>query len=332
MAPTNRPDPTTRVTDVANRIKDRIFSSLHLGRTRHGDRLPSIRQMAEELAVDHRVVARAYQRLENEGLVEVRGRSGIYLIEPASVGRSVMAATAQWVAMVLAEAWSRQIGLPDFAALVSHCTGSGVKCACVDSVEDHTVAFCAELNEDFGLQTRSCQLSRHDGGKLENEAELKETIDWCDFVATTAFVSDDVRRIADEMKRPTVVITVHPEMLRIIEAAFAEGPVGVVVADPRYGERLKLHFGKLPTGEDQVTVYLADEFGSSTTAQSPRVFMTRAARRKLGHIDYELLPPPPPFISPTTAREVSQLIVQFSLAGREDALPDANGGTRTRPA
>jgi hypothetical protein len=190
-------------------------------------------------------------------------------------------------------------------------------------VEDHTVAFCAELNEDFGLETRSCQLLRGEQGEVRNEPELKETLEWCDFVATTAFVSGDVRRVADAMKRPTVVITVHPEMLRIMEAAFAKGPVGVVVADPGYGERLKLHFGKLASGEDHVNVLLADEYGASPIAHSPRVFMTRAARRKLGHVDYELLPPPPPFISPTTAHEVSQLIVQFSLAGLGHALPGA---------
>jgi DNA-binding transcriptional regulator YhcF (GntR family) len=332
MSPTNRPDPAARVADVANRIKDRIFSSLHLGRVQHGDRLPSIRQMAEQLDVDHRIVARAYQRLENEGLVEIRGRSGIYLIEPRSVGRGVLAATAEWVAVVLAEAWSRQIGLPDFAALVTHCTGAGVKCACIDSVEDHTVAFCAELNEDFGLHTRTCQLKRDESGDVQNEPELKETLEWCDFVATTAFVSNDVRRMADAIERPTVVITVHPEMLRIVEAAFAKGPVGVVVADPGYGERLKLHFGQLASGEDHVHVLLADEYDAATTSQSPRVFMTRAARRKLGHIDYELLPPPPPFISPTTAKEVSQLIVQFTLAGMERALPGAPGGAEPRPA
>jgi hypothetical protein len=63
-----------------------------------------------------------------------------------------------------------------------------------------------------------------------------------------------------------------------------------------------------------VRVYLANEFGDARLTESPRMFMTRAARRRLGHVDYELLPPPPPFISPATAREVSELIVQFALA------------------
>src|SRR6185503_19467224 len=237
--------------------------------------------------------------------------------EPKIVGKGVLEATSQWVAAVLAEAWSRQIGLPDFAALVSHCTSSGVKCACVDSSDDHSVAFCAELNEDFGLHTRSVKLTHDAHGNLENEAELKDALDWCDFVATTAFASMEVRRRADALPRPTVVITVHPEMLGIAEAGFTEGPVAVVVADPQYGERLKLHFGKLPSGQDRVRVYLADDFGAAAAADVPRVFMTRAARRKLGDaVDPALLPPPPPFISPATAREVSELIVQFALAAR----------------
>lgn len=282
MTPSNRPDPAARVNEVANRIKDRILSALHLGRIRSGDRLPSIRRISEELGVDHRLVARAYERIEEEGLVEIRGRSGIYLIEPKLVGRGVLEATAQWVAAVLAEAWSRQIGLPDFAELVSHCTGSGVKCTCVDSVEDHTVAFCAELNEDFGLKTRSFQLAHDAEGALKNEAELEDALEWCDFVATTAFVSAEVRRLADPLHRPTVVITVHPEMLRIVEATFAEGPVTVVVADPGYGERLKLHFGKLPSGEDHVRVYPRGGFRDGGDGSVAATFHDASGSTKVG--------------------------------------------------
>ncbi|NNC32700.1 GntR family transcriptional regulator [Longimicrobium terrae] len=64
-----------------------------------GDRLPSIRALWREMGVDHRVVAQAYRILEDEGLVEVRGRSGVYLApRTSSAARSWPRRRAGWPA------------------------------------------------------------------------------------------------------------------------------------------------------------------------------------------------------------------------------------------
>lgn len=46
------------------------------GKVRVGDRLPSVRQLAGDLAVNLNTVARAYRRLEEEGLLRVRHGQG----------------------------------------------------------------------------------------------------------------------------------------------------------------------------------------------------------------------------------------------------------------
>jgi GntR family transcriptional regulator len=63
------------------------------GRLKSGERLPSVRQLADELAVNPMTISKAYSLLENEGLLErrrgvgmvLRGddRSAEELIEPA---------------------------------------------------------------------------------------------------------------------------------------------------------------------------------------------------------------------------------------------------------
>jgi DNA-binding transcriptional regulator YhcF (GntR family) len=314
MPRTSEHDRVDQATLIANHIRHKILSGIHLGRLKHGDRLDSIRATADELDVDHRTVARAYQRLQNEGLVEIRGRSGIFLVEPKLVSARVLGATAQWLARVLAEAWSRHIDLPHFGELVTKCVGSGMRCACVDSTSDHAVAFCAELEEDFGLDTFSVPLKLNAAQGLKNEAEMRAALERCEFVATTAFAHLEVQRIAQELGKPVVIITVHREMREFVEAAFQKAPVGVVVADRRYGERLQTHFGKLPTGEDYVRVFLAETFTNEQLATERPVFMTRAARRKLSDLDEQLLPPPPPFISPSAAQQITETIVHLTLA------------------
>ncbi|HYW07386.1 MAG TPA: GntR family transcriptional regulator, partial [Longimicrobium sp.] len=66
-----------RLVDV---LRERVLGGIHTGRLDTGDRLPSYREVTEQTGVtDLRTVARAYAVLEREGLVEVRGRSGVFV-------------------------------------------------------------------------------------------------------------------------------------------------------------------------------------------------------------------------------------------------------------
>jgi DNA-binding transcriptional regulator YhcF (GntR family) len=47
-----------------------------------GTRLPTIRQLARDLGIAPGTVARAYQELERDGVLETRGRHGSFVSEP----------------------------------------------------------------------------------------------------------------------------------------------------------------------------------------------------------------------------------------------------------
>jgi DNA-binding transcriptional regulator YhcF (GntR family) len=64
---------------VAEALRQRLFTGLHLGVLREGERLPAVRDLARELGVNARVVLAAYEQLQREGLVELRPRSGAYV-------------------------------------------------------------------------------------------------------------------------------------------------------------------------------------------------------------------------------------------------------------
>src|SRR5690606_4633420 len=67
---------------ILGKLRERIISGLYLGYWRPGERLPSIREIAEAEHVDRKTAAAAYRRLQEEGLVRVRARSGVYLWAP----------------------------------------------------------------------------------------------------------------------------------------------------------------------------------------------------------------------------------------------------------
>lgn len=69
---------------ILDTLRERIISGVYLGFWRPGDRLPSIREIAEAEEVDRKTAAAAYRRLNEEGLVRVQPRSGVYLALPSS--------------------------------------------------------------------------------------------------------------------------------------------------------------------------------------------------------------------------------------------------------
>ena len=72
--------------DTAQEIYDSIRGLVAEGRTRPGEVLPPVRELAEQLGVNRNTVAAAYQRLAKAGVVETRGRRGTMVCEPPRAG------------------------------------------------------------------------------------------------------------------------------------------------------------------------------------------------------------------------------------------------------
>ncbi len=60
-------------------LADELGQAIDRGSLRAGDRLPSVRRLAQERSVSVATVVEAYLRLENSGLVEVRPKSGHFV-------------------------------------------------------------------------------------------------------------------------------------------------------------------------------------------------------------------------------------------------------------
>lgn len=61
-------------------IMQQIRHAIDTGVLQHGDVLPGIRSLAQELVVSHNTVAKAYSELQHEGLIEMRHGSGAFVL------------------------------------------------------------------------------------------------------------------------------------------------------------------------------------------------------------------------------------------------------------
>lgn len=294
---------------VERHLRYQIVGLLHVGRVKRGVPLPSIRGVARSLGVDHRLVAAAYRRLAAEGLVEIRPGAGVFLAGDVGAG-AVQGEAEAWLAGVLLDGWNRGIARAELGRMVARCASAPVRCACVESNEDHMVAVAAELEEGFSLEVRPVPVSPVAGADVPAEALADAGV-----VVTTVFHAAEVRRAAAAAGKPCVVLRAEPAFAANVASVLNAVPrTTAIIADPRYSARALAYLDATPHRGRVRFVTLDELAGAGVDPQAESTLITRAARRRLGFPEYHLVPPPPGYISSESAAELCQAIVALSPA------------------
>jgi GntR family transcriptional regulator len=72
---------------ISRQIAEQIATLCASGSLRPGERLPSVRELARELAVNQNTILRVYDRLVGEGLLEMRHGQGTFVAARAKHGQ-----------------------------------------------------------------------------------------------------------------------------------------------------------------------------------------------------------------------------------------------------
>jgi len=64
---------------VYQQIIDQVKRDIALGRLDRDEKLPTVRQLAGQLAINPNTIAKAYQQLEREGIITTRPGSGAFV-------------------------------------------------------------------------------------------------------------------------------------------------------------------------------------------------------------------------------------------------------------
>ena len=71
-------DPSSHVPPF-EQLRAGLLDAVSSGELAAGERLPTVRRLAEDLGVAPGTVARAYRELEASGIIETRGRNGTFV-------------------------------------------------------------------------------------------------------------------------------------------------------------------------------------------------------------------------------------------------------------
>jgi DNA-binding transcriptional regulator YhcF (GntR family) len=307
-----------REAELRRIIRERVVNGIHTGRLNAADRLPTYREVARETGADLRAVAHAYAALEKEGLVEIRGRSGVFVAPQDRLGEGILTETSRWMISVLSGARTRDIPLPEFPAFVQRCIRTAeVRCACVEETDDELSAICEELRAAFGLRPLPVAAERlREGPRDGVPTDLPAEILKADFLTSTVYHAAGLRRIAEALGKPLVIIRLNPEIVKQLRQLAADGPLTLIHVDSRFAQRVRQTVE--PYGDHVRGVLATDDGAVRRIDRSRPVLVSPAARRRLRERD--LAPPllTGALISKEATEEIIELLLRFNLDAMQD--------------
>ena len=289
-------------------LRGRILRGLESGTIGLGDRLPSGRDVASELGVDHRVVLSAYRSLAQEGLVEMRQRGGVYLAATSGgEGRPLL--PASWIADVLAEGLSRSIPAIDLHEWMRRCVETRrLRAAVIASTRDQVHGLCRELRDDFGLDAEYLLVS--DLASPELPLALRRA----DVIVTTPSLADRMRTVAEMLVRPVIVVEVRPDLVAGEWALLLRQQVYVIVATEEFGEMIRQYFAGTD-GRENINILVVGRDDLASIPEGVPTYITQSVRSSLEGVKIRgRILPPARTISSKSARELFGFIVAANIA------------------
>ncbi len=293
-----------RVTSV---LRDRIRDAAEMGAMKTGDRLPGTRTLASELGVDPRLVASALRRLEQEGLVDMRPRSGVYLAAQKGATQGDIVLPLDWAAEIISQAIERGVPAHRLSAAVERMTDTNkVRAAVIAATSDQAVGMVRELQDDYGITSAATFPEQLRG------AQFPKSLLRAHLIVTTLDLATSMRKIAAELGKQLIVVRVRLDLFTQDGIALVSGPVFVVVADPRFRAILRQAIKPLP-GAANVKIVLANSDELPGIPPDARTYVTESARRMLGRGELPgRMITPRRIFSSETVREITAFLVAFN--------------------
>jgi GntR family transcriptional regulator len=214
-----------------DQIKSQLLSAIYCGKIKGEDRLPSIREVAEDLGVNYKTIRKIYLRLAEESYIEIVKGSGAFLLNRGGEGGyEQMRRQAIFKLLRDVEKRAASLGMPaeKFIRLFeSFSSGRNLKklhLAVIDH-EEEAFIFSRELKMRLGAKATSVSLAQVQGNGAD------QLLEDCDYFLTTSWHMEEVKPLAEHYGKQVVEIKPSHEIYREILMAAQSRNVAVVIQD-----------------------------------------------------------------------------------------------------
>jgi len=292
-----------RRNDIADVLRTRLIAMMRAGALAPGERLPSTRDLARQFDADPRVIQAAYRLLEKEGLVQSRPRSGIYAAE-RPLPDDKIAIAREWIVETIAQGLEREIPATRLPQLIRESLSRRpFHAVTIATTADQNDAMCRELREDFGLRTTCIAVESLDTGS-------DDILRSADAIVTTEMHGKRIRRLAKELGKPVVVISIRDDLVGPAWRQLLHEHIYVVIADRRFIPILTRFFSSTPRAHN-IRPLVLDEDDLAQIPGDALVYITYSARQQMGRrkVAGRIIPTARVF-SPACTREILDIVVR----------------------
>lgn len=301
-----RQKPKSRPQAILYVMRNRIVQDLLSGALEHGDRLQSVREVSEELGADPRVVLDAYRTLLEEGIVEIRSRSGVFVTGAHFPTLSVATFPRRWMLETMLGAIERDI--PPIW-LVEQIRGALLtrrsRAAVIECNTDQLESMREELAMYFEMEVVAIPLDV--AASPAGSMELANV----DLLISAAH-EDIIARIASAVQKPYVITRVRPALVRRLSRLLARGPFYFLVVDPRFGAKMRRLIAPLARSEN-FHVLVVDRDDLRVIPPGAPTYVMHSALSRLdsnSHLGRQISPQR--IFSEETSREILSRILELS--------------------
>ncbi len=214
-----------------DQIKGQLLSAIYCGKIREGDRLPSIQELTDSLAINYKTVRKIYLRLAQEDYIEIVKSSGTFL-KKRSGEQTYEHMQRQAIFRLLEEIIdkAKNLGLSSkkfIELLENYATGGSsrkISLAVIDHQEEAFI-FSRELEIRLGVKAVPVSLDQLEGD--ESSSLFQES----DYLLTTSWHMEEVRVLAGQHLKKLVELKPSHEIYTEIMTATQDQNVAIVIQD-----------------------------------------------------------------------------------------------------
>jgi GntR family transcriptional regulator len=221
---------------LLKQARDQLIAALHMGKLKAGDRLPSVRQVALSNNINLKSAFTIYQRLHDEGYIDLRRGSGAYIsyVERTDLNRAYCLSLLQLIKSNIFEAERLKVKPRDYSKLVQsfveRLQRKGVRVAVIECNEEQVSVFASEIADQLNVRTHPLLLSQ-----LESpSARLSQQLAKMNYFATTDFHFREVKELISRYRKIPFQLRLNPEFVPQIIAAAREGRMLMVVSNTSF--------------------------------------------------------------------------------------------------
>jgi GntR family transcriptional regulator len=213
-------------------IKGQLLSAIYCGKIKEADRLPSIRELAEDLEVNSKTIRSIYLRLAAENYIEIVKGSGAFLQKRSgqdTFEQMRRKAIFRLLGEVSEKAGNLGIAPEKFVVLLeSYCTGTNLRKLCLAVVDHEEEAFI--FSRELKMRMRGVEVSSVSLNQLQGNG-VEETLTQSDYLLTTSYHLEEVGELADRFHKSLVEIKPSHQIYTEILAAARHQNVAIVIRD-----------------------------------------------------------------------------------------------------